>query len=125
MKLEMARAQEIADQLETLAPVAVTRFFSGAGLTRNGIQFAFVIRGTVYFRTDADSRPAYEALGAEPFSYAGRTKEVTIQAYYEAPVDVLDDPDALNRWAERAYQAAVAAHKPKTKRNAAARKKKA
>jgi len=123
MSLDKARAQEIADQLETLAPVAVTRFFSGAGLTRNGIQFAFVIRGTLYFRTDAESRQAYEAQGAAPFSYAGRTREVTIQAYYEAPVDVLDEPDELNRWAERAYEAAVAAHKPKTKRKAAARKK--
>lgn len=126
MKLEIARAQEIADQLQTLAPVAVTRFFSGAGLTRNGIQFAFVIRGTLYFRTDAESRPAYEALGAGPFSYAGRSKEVTIQAYYETPVDVLDDPDELNRWAERAWQAAVSAHKSKASRKkAAARKKKA
>lgn len=102
------------------------RFFSGAGLSRNGIQFAFVIRGTVYFRTDAESRPAYEALGAAPFSYAGRTGEVTIQAYYEVPVDVLDDQDELNRWAARAYQAAAAAHKPKAPRKkAAARKKKA
>lgn len=126
MKLEIARAQEIADQLEALAPVAVTRFFSGAGLTRHGIQFAFVIRGTVYFRTDAESRPAYEAMGAAPFSYTGRSKEVTIQAYYEVPVDVLDEPDELSRWAERAWQAAVAAHKPKPPRKkAAARKKKA
>ncbi len=124
MSLDKARAQEIADQLDTPAPITVTRFFSGAGLTRNGIQFAFVIRGTLYFRTDADSRPAYEAMGAEPFSYAGRTKEVTIQAYYEAPVDVLDDPDELNRWAERAYQAAVAAHKPKPPRKKAAAKRK-
>lgn len=116
MKLELARAQEIADQLDSLAPVAVTRFFSGAGLTRHGIQFGFVIRGTVYFRTDAESRPDYVAAGSEPFSYAGRNRDVTIQAYYETPVDVLDDPEELNRWAGRAYRAAVAAHKPKPRR---------
>lgn len=118
MSLAMARerAEEIADQLDTLAPIVVTRFFSGAGLTRHGIQFAFVIRGTLYFRTDADSRPAFEAMGAGPFTYGSSTGERSLPSYYEAPGDVLDDPDELNRWAARAWQAAVAAHKPKKKK---------
>lgn len=125
MSLAMARerAEEIAEQLDTLAPIVVTRFFSGAGLTRHGIQFAFVIRGTLYFRTDADSRPAFEAMGAGPFTYGSSTGERSLPSYYEAPVDVLDDPDDLNRWAARAWQAAVAAHKPK--KPASAKRKKA
>ncbi len=125
MSVSMARerAEEIADQLDSLAPIVVTRLFGGAGLTRHGIHFAFVIRGTLYFRTDADSRPAFEEMGAGPFTYGTSTGERTLRNYYEAPVDVLDDPDELNRWAARAWQAAVAAHKPKKKPAPAKRRK--
>lgn len=124
MSLAMARerAEEIADQLDSLAPIVVTRFFSGAGLTRHGIQFAFVIRGTLYFRTDADGRPAFEAMGAGPFTYGSSKGERSLPSYYEAPVDVLDDPEELNRWAARAWQAAVAAHKPKQRQGPAKKK---
>lgn len=108
-----AFAQEIADRIVSIGPVGVARFFSGAALKVGGVQFAFVLRGSLYLRTDERSRPAFEAAGSAPFSYPGRSKTVTVSAYYEAPVDVLDDDDELNRWAEDAYRAAVAAHRAK------------
>jgi len=118
------RALEIAERIETLGPVGVSRFFSGAGLIAQGVHFGFVIRGSLYLRVDDETRPTYEALGAAPFSYPGRSKTVTVASYYEVPGDVVEDSDELGRWATAALRAAQAAamNKGKKKRKPAAKR---
>ncbi|SED19184.1 Transcriptional regulator of competence genes, TfoX/Sxy family [Rhizobiales bacterium GAS191] len=120
MSLDTARARalEIANQLGSLGTITVSRFFGGAALLADGVQFAFVIKGSLYLRVDEESRPAFEALGAAPFSYAGRSKSVTVASYYEAPAEIVDDADELLRFAARSRQAALAAltRKPRPKR---------
>jgi DNA transformation protein and related proteins len=111
MSIETARerAVELAEQIATVGPIGVRRFFSGAGLVARGVHFGFVVRGSLYFRVDDATRPAYEALGAQPFSYANTTKRVTVASYYEVPGEIVDDQDALGRWAAEALRAAQAA----------------
>jgi DNA transformation protein len=103
------RALEIAEGLSGMGPVAVSRFFGGAALSVGGVQFGFVSRGTLYLRVDDESRGAFEAHGAAPFTYSGRSKAVKVASYYETPDDIIEDADELNRWATRAYRAACAA----------------
>jgi DNA transformation protein and related proteins len=117
------RALEIAERIEGLGPVSVVRFFSGAGLLAQGVQFGFVIRGSLYLRVDDASRTTYQAMGAAPFSYPGRSKTVTVASYYEAPGEVVDDSDELGRWAADALRAALAAQRGKAARNKPARRK--
>ena len=52
MGLALARelALEIAERIDTLPRVTVSRFFSGAGLVADGVQFGFVMRGSLYLR---------------------------------------------------------------------------
>jgi len=107
------RALEFAERLDAIGPITVTRFFSGAGLVRNGVQFAFVIRGVLYLRVDDLSRPDFEALGSAPFTYAGQAKTVKVASYYELPDEIADDPDELSRWALRACHTAVIAQERK------------
>jgi len=110
-----ARALDVADQLTGLGAVTVGRFFGGAALLIEGLQFAFVIKGSLYLRVDAETRPEFEARGAEPFRYTGRSGLVTVASYYEAPDDIAEDTEALRRWAARAHRAAclAAAKKPR------------
>jgi DNA transformation protein len=110
------RALEFADQLQSLGPIAVTRFFAGAGLLIDGVQVGFVMKGTLYLRVDASSRLRFEALGAAPFTYAGRSRTVKVASYYQAPDAIVDDPDELRRWAIEARRAASAA-KPASRRS--------
>ncbi len=110
------RALEIADWLRRMGPIRVTRFFGGAGLAKDGIQFAFVIKGVLYLRADEWSRPEFEALGAKPFTYAGRSQAVKVASYYEAPEEIVDDPDELSRWSAEALRAALAAKPPARRR---------
>jgi TfoX/Sxy family transcriptional regulator of competence genes len=112
----LERASEIADRLGGLGMVSVKRFFSGAAIGIDGVQFAFIINGTLYFRTDEESRPDFEALGAAPFRYGTPTRQVKVSSYYEAPDAIVDETDELRRWAARSHQAALAARKRKARK---------
>lgn len=103
------RALEFAGLLRLMGPIEVSRFFGGAGLVKDGVQFAFVMKGTLYLRVDDDSRPIFEALGAAPFTYAGQSQAVRVASYYEVPDSVTEDADEFLRWATRACLAAVKA----------------
>lgn len=105
------RALELAGQLVGIGPVEVGRFFGGAGLKCEGVQFGFVMKGTLYLRVDDETRPAFEALDATAFTYGGRSGTVTVASYYALPEEIADDPDELVRWAERAYGVARAARR--------------
>lgn len=106
-------ALEIAERIETFGPISVARFFGGAGLIAQDVIFGFVIRGSLYLRVDDESRPAYEAAGAAPFSYARPTRTVTVASFFEAPVDIMEEDDELGRWAAEALRAALAAAQKK------------
>jgi DNA transformation protein and related proteins len=101
-------ALDIAGRIEGLGPVAVKRFFGGAALAADGVQFGFVMKGSLYLRVDEMSRADFEALGAAPFAYAGSSRTVTVASCYEAPDEVLEDAERLRDWAARAHRAALA-----------------
>jgi DNA transformation protein len=101
-------ALDIAGRIRTVGPISVSRFFGGAGLVAASVQFGFVIKGTLYLRVDKKTRSTFEALGAAPFTYAGSAKTVTVTAYYEAPSEVVEDPDTLGQWVVDAHRAALA-----------------
>lgn len=103
------RAIELAEQMAGIGSIEVSRFFGGAGLKCEGVQFAFVMQGILHLRVDDDTRPAFEALNATAFAYGGRSGTVTVASYYALPDEIVDDHDELVRWAERAYRVARAA----------------
>ncbi|MGO7422305.1 TfoX/Sxy family protein, partial [Rhizobium ruizarguesonis] len=74
-------------------------------LVRNGAQFGFVMKGTLYLRVDEAMRAEFEADGCEPFSYRAAGREVTVRRYYAVPARVIDDPALLHSYAERALHA--------------------
>ncbi|EJO62383.1 TfoX/Sxy family protein [Burkholderia multivorans] len=120
---EKARGDEIAYQLSGLGAVTVTRLFGGAALRLDGVMFGFVARGSLFLRVDDVNRPAFVAAGMGPFSYAGRTRTVALDGYYETPADVLEDAGALFDWCRSAYRAALLAGPPKGRTRAAPKTK--
>ena len=99
-------AAYVAELLEPLGPLASGRFFGGHGFKSGGAQFAMIMGGALYLRVDDGTRPAFEAGGSEPFSYATKRRRVFVRTYYEAPAELLDEPDELVTWAGRALDAA-------------------
>ena len=98
----------VAEMFAPLGAVRVGRLFSGHGFKRDGVQFAMIIRGTLYLRVDAGLAEELSALGAQPFAYKTKLRSVTVGSYYAVPEDRLDEPETLLAWARRAVAAAHA-----------------
>lgn len=83
-------------------------FFGGFAFKRNAKQFAMIMGNTLYFCVNNNTRPKYEALGMEPFSYSTKKGRVNVKKYYSAPEDLFEDQEKLILWASEAIQAAHA-----------------
>jgi DNA transformation protein len=100
---------EIVDYLEEefapLGAVDSARLFGGWQIRSAGRPFAFVIKGTLYFRADPALRAEMAAAGSRPFAYAKTGGTVTIGRFMSAPEADMDDPEALLGWARKALAA--------------------
>ena len=65
----------LLDLFAGFGPVTLRRMFSGYGVSRDGINFALVLRGAIYLRADERNIPQFEAEGAKPFQYTARGKD--------------------------------------------------
>ncbi|MFC7400276.1 TfoX/Sxy family protein [Chelatococcus sp. GCM10030263] len=101
-------AEALADIFGDFGPVHTRRMFSGTGIYRDDVMFAIEVGGTIYLKTDAMSRAAFEEVGARPFSYGRRDGRVVLTSLWSMPEQALDDPTVAAGWAERAWQAASA-----------------
>lgn len=105
-----------------LGPVQQERLFSGHGFRIDGEMFAVILRSTLYFVVDDQSRPRFEAAGMGPFSYARKGETRPVPRWYELPEDVLLDADELRDWMREALAAVRRSPRPSSKKKAAARK---
>ena len=93
----------VIEQLRYVGPVTARSMFGGVGLYCDGLFFALIDDDTLYFKVDDSNRPDFEAAGMEPFRPYGDERAMQ---YYELPADVLEDPDRLREWAEKALAVA-------------------
>lgn len=95
----------VLEQLRRVRPEARARpMFGGAGLYADQVIFGLIAHDTLYFKTDAESRREFEARGMRPFRPFGETGAA--MSYHQVPEDVLEDPEALAPWVERALAVA-------------------
>ncbi|MFC0242713.1 TfoX/Sxy family protein [Rhodopseudomonas telluris] len=110
----------LADLFEPFGPVAIRRMFSGFGISVDGVNFALVLRGAIYLRTDGATIARFEAEGSQPFAYTTRQRTVTVASYWRLPDRLLDEPDELVEWARAALAAAERAALAKPRKPKAA-----
>lgn len=97
----------VLGQLEELGDVTPRAMFGGIGLYHRGLFFAIVAGDRVYFKVDSATRPEYERLGMDSFNpYPGRGASMQ---YFAVPLEVLESPPELARWAKRAIAVAARA----------------
>jgi len=89
------------------AAVTARRMFSGAGLYRDGIIFALIVRDTLYLKADAETRGDFEAEGLVPFTYETKRGTRSLGSYWRCPERCLDDPDEMALWCRKAWGAAL------------------
>jgi DNA transformation protein and related proteins len=91
----------VIDQLTRIMPAIRARsMFGGVGIYSGDLFFALIADDVLYFKTDASTRPEFEARGMEPFRPFG--DDGGTMQYYQVPEDLIEDPEALRPWAEKA-----------------------
>ena len=80
--------------------------FGGHGLYLRGTIVGIVLDETLYLKTDADTRPRFEAAGCAPCVYDMKGRPLTM-SYWTVPAEALDSPQSLRPWAELAHAAAL------------------
>jgi DNA transformation protein len=91
--------------------------FGGVGIYGEGLFFALIADDILYFKVDESNRPEFEARGMGPFGPYGEAGEV--MHYYRVPDDLLDEPEALCQWAEKAIAVARRAKLSRPRRGGA------
>jgi len=101
--------------LELLAPlgqVRARRMFGGHGLYCDDLFFALMASDRLYLKVDAQSRPAFEGAGSEPFVYKAKTGAQAM-SYWSAPAEAMESPALMQPWARLAVAAALRARAAK------------
>lgn len=122
MKAATARdlALDLAGRIDGLGPIRIKRFFAGAALLADDVQFGFVMKGALYLRVNETTRGRYIERGSAPFSYAGRSGPIVVASYYAAPAEALEEPEDLLKWAAEAYAAARGERQASTRKSRSA-----
>lgn len=105
----------ILEQLNrAVPPVRARAMFGGVGLYAGDIFFALIADDVLYVRADDATRPEFESLGMQPFRPF--EEHGPVMSYYQLPEEVLEEPERLRQWAERAIASGrmVRRRKPKT-----------
>lgn len=94
-----------------VSSVRSRRMFGGVGIYSGDLFFALIDDGAVYFKTDASTRIDFVAQGMKPFRPAGDAGAT--MNYHQLPEDVLENPEALRDWADKAIAVARRAKAPR------------
>jgi DNA transformation protein len=105
-------AGHCADLLRPLGAVRVRRMFGGFGLYVDEVFVAIVAFERLYLKTDAQTRPHFEAAACQPFVYDGGGKAVSLN-YFSAPDEAMESPALMQTWARMALAAALRARAAK------------
>lgn len=94
-----------------LSPLNTKRMFGGYGVFKDGLMFAIFIRGVLYFKVDSLTKASFHELALKPFTYErsdklGNKKAVEL-SFFEAPLDIYDEPEMAVEWARKAIGSAL------------------
>jgi DNA transformation protein len=94
-------AEFVLDQLRELDAIEARRMFGGFGLYQDETFFGIVHKGKLFFKVDESTVGAYRKHKMKPFRPNAKQ---TLKSYYQVPVEIVEDADALREWAVRAAQ---------------------
>jgi DNA transformation protein len=108
---------------EALAPVGTVtmrKMMGGATLYLDGSVFAILVDEEIWFKSDAQADAIWDAEGCERFTVTFKDGRAETMNYRRGPLDVYDDPEAMQRWAALAVEASLRAaskRKPRKKKS--------
>ena len=91
------------DLFEGVEGVTSRKMFGGWGIYRDGIFFALISDGELYFKVGKNNQADFEEIGSHPFEYESRGKKITMR-YWLVPEEIMEDREKFIRFAERAVK---------------------
>lgn len=89
----------VLDQLSGMNGVEARRMFGGYGLYQDETFFGIVHKGKLFFKVDAATVGEYKKHKMKPFHPNAKQ---TLKSYYQVPLEIVEDTDALCQWASAA-----------------------
>lgn len=91
--------------------ISARSMFGGYGIYRNGIFFALIADGVLYFKVDESNKKEFEKLGSKPFIYISPKGKKMTMNYYQLPPEVMENRDEVGNWVEKSYRVALSKNK--------------
>lgn len=111
----MSDPHRFDDLFGEFGPIRLRRFFGGEGIYAGDTMLGMVFNNdTIYFKTDAETRKAFDAEKSKPFTFY-KGKELITTTWLSLPDRLYDDPDELAQWARAALKVAQASPAAKKK----------
>ncbi|NND05560.1 MAG: TfoX/Sxy family protein [Saprospiraceae bacterium] len=98
----------VQDQLSLCDAFDTKKMFGGIGFFREGVMFGMIGEDRFRLRVDDTNRVDFETHGMGPLASKSKGKGMP---YYEVPLLILEDREALKAWADRAYAVALSQQK--------------
>jgi DNA transformation protein and related proteins len=118
MKHDAAFSDHVLDLLHPLGGVTRKYMFGGWGYYKDGLFFALIADGRLYFKTTPSTVQAFLDAGLEQWTYCTEKGSMKM-SYHAAPEAALESPPLMLAWARRgltaAKEAAAAKKKPAPK----------
>jgi DNA transformation protein len=101
------REYVINDVLTDIPNITSKAMFGGFGLYQDGVIFSILADSRIFFRVDDNTRAEFEKRGSRPFTYLKQGEQQTVNSYWELPVEILEDREALPAWVDAAVKASA------------------
>jgi DNA transformation protein len=112
MRVKSSLASYVAEQLAPLGRISSRAIFGGVGVFIDERLLGIVIAEKLYLHTDKSNLDDYVARGMPQFKPYPNAFDLTTD-HHEVPQEVVNDPEQLKTWGERALNAAVEAARAK------------
>jgi len=94
----------VEDLMAEVKGVSARAMFGGHGIYRERTIFGIIVDDVLYFKVDDTNRKEYEAAQSRPFTYRAKGNKKVSMSYWEVPAAILDDRDALAKWALKSWR---------------------
>jgi DNA transformation protein and related proteins len=94
----------VSDVFSGIPGIKSRSMFGGWGFYKDGVFFALISEGKLYFKVGEGNIKDYQDAGSKPFVYEMKNGKHTTMSYWEVPEGILENKLKLNIWIEKAVQ---------------------
>src|SRR3954454_892325 len=112
MRVKSSLANYVTEQLSFLGRISSRSIFGGVGIFIDERMLGIVINDQLYLHTDDANLSDFVSRGMEQFKPYPNAFNLTTD-HHRVPTDIVEDPEQLKQWGQRAWVAAVEASRKK------------